>query len=224
MDSSQLHWVKLGQDHGPDHYLNEIFLQTNTIPTQCYFVNDNSALFIRFPQGTNLDKWHSTKNVKALAEMGLTLKMSSTQLDKNSVFINSASETIFNLTQEALLDHINEANSNIQAIGAYVPPKRSHVQKLGSMKITLITRNMVNSILSFGIRIGGCHIEPGSIRQAHYLKEPQCSYCYRFHPGKCQAEVPNCPNNTAGTYARKKTVLNVLIVDCPIKQPQIIAG
>ena len=193
MDISQLYWVKPGQDHGPDHYVNEIFLQTNTIPTQCYFVNDNSALFIRFPQGTNLDKWHSTKNLKVLADLGLTLKTSSTQLDKNSVFINSAPETIFNLNQEALLAHINEANTNIQATGAFVPPKRNHHQKLGSVKLTVATRNMVNSILSYGIRIGGCHIEPGSIRQAHYLKEPQCTYCYRFHPGKCQADGPNCP-------------------------------
>ena len=193
MDISQLYWVKPGQEHGPDYYVNEIFLQTNTIPTQCYFVNDNTALFVRFPQGTNLDKWHSTKNLKSLAKMGLTIKLSSTQLDKNSIFINSAPEAIFNMTQEALLDHINEANSNILAIRAYVPPKRGHIQKLGSVKLTVVSRNMTNSVLSFGIRIGGCHIEPGSIRQAHYLKQPQCTYCYHFHTGKCQAEFPNCP-------------------------------
>lgn len=193
MDSSQLYWVKPGQNHGPDHYANEIFLNTNIIPTQCYYVNDNTALFIKFPQGTNLDKWHSTKNLKELEKLGLTLKLNSIQMDKNSVFINSAPETIFNLTQEALIEHINENNTNIKAIGAYVPPKRGHMQKLGSVKLTVVTRNMVNSILSYGIRIAGCHIEPGSIRQAHYLKEPQCSFCYKFHSGKCQSELPNCP-------------------------------
>ena len=194
MDISQLYWVKPGQDHGPDHYVNEIFMNTNTIPTQCYFVNDKTALFVRYPQGTNLDKWHSTKNLKALANMGLTLKLSSIQLDKNSVFINSAPESIFNLSQEALLEHINETNPNIQAIGAYVPPRRGHLQKLGSVKLTVVTRNMANSILTYGIRIAGCLIEPGSIRQAHYLKQQQCNFCFRFHPGKCQAELPVCPN------------------------------
>ena len=109
--------------------------------------------------------------------MSLTLKLTSFQLDKNTVFINSATEAIFNQSQEALLEHINETNPNIQAISAYVPPKRGHIQKLESVKLTLVTRNMVNSILSYGIRISGCHIEPGSIRQAHYLKEQQCSYC-----------------------------------------------
>lgn len=194
MDSTQLYWVKSDQDYGPDHYVNEIFLKTNIIPTQCYFVNDNSALFVKFPQGTEIDKWHNTKNLKSLNNMGLTPKLSSFQLDKNSVFINSAPEAIFNQTTEALLEHINEANPNILALSAYVPPKRGHFQKLGSVKLTLVTRNMVNSVLSYGIRIAGCHIEPGSIRQAHYLKEQQCTFCYHFHHGKCQAEFPNCPN------------------------------
>ena len=71
-------------------------------------------------------------------------KLSTIQLDKNSVFINSAPEAILNLTEKALLDHINEANSNIQAIGAYVPPKRGHLQKLWLVKLTVLTRNMVN--------------------------------------------------------------------------------
>ena len=220
MDSSQLYWVKSDQDYGPDHYVNEIFLKTNTIPTQCYFVNDNTALFIKFPQGTDMDKWHNSKNLKSLKSLGLTLKLSSMQLDKNSVFINSAPEAIFNQSTEALLDHINESNPNIQALSAYVPPKRGHIQKLGSVKLTLVTRNMVNSILSFGIRIAGCHIEPGSIRQAHYLKEQQCSYCYRFHQGRCQAEFPNCPNcsqHHSRHQCREKEILKCINCSMPHK-------
>ena len=72
---------------------------------------------------------------------------------------------------------------------------------MGSIKITLLTRNMANSILHFGIKIYGCRMEPGSIQQGQYLSTPQCNYCSTYHSHSCSAVRPICPN-CAGPHYR----------------------
>ena len=67
------------------------------------------------------------------------------------------------------------------------------MQKLESLKLTMVTRNMVNSVISFGIRIGKCRIESGNIRQGYYPKIPQCTFCQKFHKSECNAEHTTCP-------------------------------
>ena len=95
----------------------------------------------------------------------------------NTVFFNSAPGAIFNQSIEDPKQHINESNPNITATAVYVPEKKYQLQKMGSIKITLLTRNMANSILHYGIKIYGCKMEPGSIRQGQYLSTAQCNYC-----------------------------------------------
>ena len=203
MDSAQSQVYTLNNDDikTTDHYANEIYKKTKILPSQCYFVNDERALFIKYPLGTDLNKWHNVHNLKALAELGLTPKMSQYDQQINTVFVNSAPGAIFYQNTEELLKHINDSNPNIIATGVYVPERKYHLQKMGSVKITVITRNMANSILHFGIKIHGCRIEPGSVRQGQYLSTPQCNYCSTYHSQNCSATKPFCPN-CAGSHHR----------------------
>ena len=69
--------------------------------------------------------------------MGLTLKLSSNQIDMNTIYINSAPREIFNQEPDDLIAKINEDNPNIHVTSLFVPPLKSSTQNLGSLKLTL---------------------------------------------------------------------------------------
>ena len=69
-DHSQVYTLNNNNIKTPDHYTNEIYKKTKTLPSQCYFVNDERALFVKYPQGTDLNRWHNVENLKALADLG----------------------------------------------------------------------------------------------------------------------------------------------------------
>ena len=109
--------------------------------------------------------------------------------------MNSAPKAIFELDPEQMLHTINMDNHNIIAINTYVPPPRTPDQNLGSIKISMITRSMVNSAMTFGIRVLGCRMLPSDIKQGQYLTTPQCNFCQRFHNhNQCEKLLPSCPN------------------------------
>ena len=193
-DTSQIYYIESEKKEPGDAYANLIFQKTSILPTQCYLVNDNQSLYVKYPIGVNPGTWHTPKTLKDLKTIGLIPKLTQRQQELNTIFINSAPSIIFDHTQESLIDHINESNKNIRAMNVFVPKQKSSSQKLGSIKITLMTRNMVNSIMTYGMRIGGCLMEPGSVRQGYYPKIPQCTFCQKFHKGKCPATHPTCPN------------------------------
>ena len=193
-DTSQIYTVITEKKEESDHYANQIFTKTAIFPTQCYLVNDGTALYVKYPQGIKPDIWHTPENLKALKNIGLVPKLSPYQMEINSIFINAAPSKVYDYTPEQLLNHINDSNPNISAISTFVPRKKSSTQKLSNLKITLVTRNMANSIMSFGLRVCNCLMEPGSIRQGYYTKIPQCHYCQKFHEGRCNADFPSCPN------------------------------
>ena len=178
-----------------DYFTNKIFQELNTVPAQCYYIKDNKEMFIKYQIGVTEAAINSATNIKKLKNVGLEIRLSPTQSERNTVFINSAPSSIFTSTQETLVKKINEENPNIIALNTFVPPPKRHQQKLGSVKITLASRNMTNSILKYGIKIQGCMVQAHNTRQGQYLKVPQCGYCQKFHQlGDCTAYHPVCPH------------------------------
>ena len=179
----------------PDEYCGELFPKTKILAAQCYKVNDQKDLFIRFPNKINLDQWTSTKNLKILHDIGLASKLGSNQMDRNSLYINSAPKEIFDKSPEEIMNKINEDNPNIKIISIFIPAPKFRTQNLGSVKITLATRLMTNSVLYYGIKLLDRHLQPDYIQQGAYLTRDQCTYCQNFHAiGACNKTKPTCPN------------------------------
>ena len=165
------------------------------MPTQCYYVNSDNGIFIKYPSGADMDHINGADNIRKLKEADITPKLTTKQMEENTIFVISAPGGIFSTDPDQLTKSINADNVNIVALSTFVPRPKVPNQKLGSIKIILYTRNMVNSVMAFGIRIQGCLMEPINIRQGYYLKIPQCSYCSKYHQNRtCESVVPRCPN------------------------------
>ena len=176
-----------------DHYSNLIFEKTGLLPAQCYKINDNKDIFIKFIKGANEKLILGADNIKKFKEIGLGVKLSADQIDKNTIFINSAPITILETDPDILLDELNRDNPNMVALSIYAPPTKSLHQKLTTIKITLASRIMANSCYKFGVKIKGCLIPSSNIKQGQYLKTPQCPNCNGFHPkNSCTKEHPIC--------------------------------
>ena len=194
-DNGQIYKIIGDPGKTPDEYCGELFSKTKILAAQCYKVNDQKDLFIRFPNKINLDQWTSTKNLNILQEIGLAPKLSSDQMDRNSLYINSAPNEIFNKSPDEIMNKINQDNPNIRIISIFIPAPKSRTQNLGSIKITLATRLMANSVLYYGLKLMDRHLQPDYIQQGLYLTREQCTYCQNFHAkGACNKTKPTCPN------------------------------
>ena len=176
-----------------DHYANQIFEKTGLLPSQCYKINDEKDIFVKFLKGANEKIILGANNIKRFNEIGLKIKLSADQIDKNTIFVNSAPISILETDPDVLLDELNKDNPNIVALTIYAPPTKSFRQKLTTLKITLASRTMVNSCFKYGIKIKGCLIPSANIKQGLYLTTPQCQNCNGFHPNnQCNKENPIC--------------------------------
>ena len=194
MEFSQVYTVST-EGKTVDYFTNKIFQEINTVPAQCYYIKGNKEMYIKYQVGILEATINSATNIKKLKEIGLEIRLTPTQSERNTVFINSAPNSIFTTTLEELTKRINIENPNIIALSTFVPPPQRHLQKLGSVKITLASQNMTDSILKYGIKIQGCMVQAHNTRQEQYLKLPQCRYCQKFHQlGDCIAHHPVCPH------------------------------
>lgn len=189
-----------------DHYSNLIFEKTGLLPSQCYKVNDDKDIFVKFIKEGNEKTILGANNIKKFKEIGLEVKLSADQIDKNTIFVNSAPISILDTDPNILLEEINKENPNITALSIFAPPIKSYRQKLTTMKITLASRTMTNACFKFGIKIKGCLIPSINIKQGLYLKTPQCLNCNGFHPNRqCNREHPAC-SHCGGNH--KKYICN----------------
>ena len=185
MELGQIYKID-GDPKTPDHYSNKIFEETGLLTTQCYLINNKKDLFLKFQKGVGEHQLNNAKNIRTLNLIGLELKLSPDQTEKNTIFVTSAPIAILETDPTQLLEEINRDNPNIVAISIYAPPAKSFSQNLTSLKITLASRVMANSCFKFGIKIKGCYIDPQNINQGLYTKVPQCKRCNHFH------EIRNC--------------------------------
>ena len=193
MEFSQIFKI-INQDPNPtDYFSNQIFERTGLLPSQCYKINDEKDLFVKFLKGAKEKLILGANNLKKFNEIGLEVKLTSDQIDKNTIFVNSAPISILDTDPETLLKELNNDNPKMLALNIFAPPLKSYKQRLTTIKITLVSRIMVNSCFKYGVEIKGCLIPSNNIKQGLYLKNPQRQNCLGFHTNnQCTKEFPTC--------------------------------
>ena len=78
-DTSQIYYIESEKKEPGDAYANLIFQKTGILPTQCYLVNDNQSLYVKYPIGVNPGTWHTPKTLKDLKTIGLIPKLTQRQ-------------------------------------------------------------------------------------------------------------------------------------------------
>ena len=73
---------------------------------------------------------HTAKTTLALKKFGLTLKLNSTQMDRNSIFCNSGPALMANLSKEKIMEVLTTTNPNLTILDTYVIPPKNIQQKL----------------------------------------------------------------------------------------------
>ena len=127
---------------------------------------------------TNKEIIHTVDTIKRLRLKGFTLKLSSNQMDKNSVFCAQAPSAIKDMLKSDVINNISEQNKNLKVLDIYIPP--SNTNKSTGIKITLLTQAMVNQVLKDGIKILANYIDDSQITRARILKTIQCSKCNKY--------------------------------------------
>ena len=193
MEYSQIFKILDGDPHTTDYYANKIFEDTGILPAQCYKINDDKDLFLKFLTGVGEKTIQGAENLRKFKQIGLEIKLNNEQQEKNTIYVNSAPITILETDPDQLLEEINRDNPNLMILNLYAPPLKSYKQKLTSIKLTLASRIMTNSCFKFGIKIKGCLIPAINIKQGLYTKTPQCNNCNGFHQQRnCSKEFPSC--------------------------------
>ena len=123
---------------------------------ECYQINNGKDLFLKIEGGENSEKVNKACTIKILKEVGLELKLSPDQAERNTIFVTSTLESIYTTPERDLLEKINKDNPNIFALSLFVPLPKGHRsrQNLGPIKITSVTPHSRVSFLSW------CRKEP----------------------------------------------------------------
>ena len=165
----------------------------NITPANSYMIDNNTIHFKLF---TNKASIHTVETMKNLRKGGLFLKLSSNQVDKNSVFCVQVPSIIANTNKNDLIQNLCEQNKDLIVLDTYVPPSKNVNNT--SIKITLLTQTMVSNVLNNGIRILDNYIDECQISRAKILKTIQCSKCNEYGHGQiaCKSQVKVCPHFT----------------------------
>ena len=169
---------------------------TGVTPTQI-IPQDQSILYLKVV--TPQEIIHTAKSTLELKKFGLTLKLNSTQMEKNSIFCNSGPALMANLNKETIMEELTNTNPHLTILDVYVIPPKNIQQKLVSFKITLLTQKMVSEALEQGIKAYGHFLDPSKISRAKQLMKTQCSKCNTIGHGasKCKGQMvcPHCSGN-----------------------------
>ena len=142
METSLIYKIINEANRSPDNFSNKLFEKTDIIPMECYQINDGKNLFLKIEGGTNSGKINKAHTIKILKELGLELKLSSDQAERNTIFVTTAPESIYTTSEGEPLEKINKDNPNIFALSLFVPPPKGHRtrQTLGPIKLLLLTK------------------------------------------------------------------------------------
>ena len=83
MDITQISSI-IGDKKNMDFYANSIFEKTKIMLNQCYLVNSQTNLFVKFPPGTNINYINGAAQIRSLKELGLSLKLTSKEMEENT--------------------------------------------------------------------------------------------------------------------------------------------
>ena len=169
---------------------------TGVTPTQI-IPQDQSILYIKVV--TTQEIVHTAKTTLELKKFGLTLKLNSTQMDKNTIFCNSGPALMANINKERIMEELTTTNPNLTILDVYVIPPKNIQQKLVSFKVTLLTQQMVSDALEKGLKAYGHFLDSSKISRAKQLTKTQCSKCNSIGHGasKCKGQMvcPHCAGN-----------------------------
>ena len=68
-----------------DYYANNISEITKMMPTQCYYVNSDNGIFIKYPSGADMDHINGADNIRKLKEADITPKLTTKQMEENNI-------------------------------------------------------------------------------------------------------------------------------------------
>ena len=107
---------------------------------------------------TNKDIVHDASNLSTLANLGIFLKLNSNQIDKNSIFCINGPSSLFNERKSDIITELNIYNPDIHVLDCYVLPPKSNSQKTASLKLTVATQVMTNTLMNKGIQFENKYI------------------------------------------------------------------
>ena len=173
-------------------------------PANSYMIETST---IHFKLITSKEIIHTVDIMKRLRAKGFNLKLSSNQMDRNSVFCAYAPGGLIDMQKSDIINNISDHNKNITILDIYIPPSKNNNST--GIKITLLTQAMVNHVLKNGIKMLGNHIDDSQISRARILKTIQCSKCNKYGHGMntCKSATkvcPHCTNNHSLKDCNKK--------------------
>ena len=164
-------------------------------PAQCYKV-ETTTLLINLV--INQETIHTVNSVNNLRKKGFNLKLSSKQMDMNSIFCSNIPIAAANMDKNNLINNITNDNKDIIILDTYIPPTNN--ANTTAIKITLLTQSMVSHILANGIKILNNFIDQSRITRAKMLNTLQCTKCNKFNHGQNSCKniefvCPHCAQN-----------------------------
>ena len=186
---------------------------------------------------TNKDFVHDASNLSTLANLGIFLKLNSNQIDKNSIFCVNGPSSLHKERKADIITELNIYNPDIHVLDCYVLPPKSNSQKTASLKITVATQIMTNTLMNKGIQFENKYINPTLLTRSKILNTSQCPKCQQYNHtyNSCKHtnhicahcagnhEIKNCQNknniakcnNCGGSH---RTTSNI----CPIRKKFLI--
>ena len=158
---------------------------------------DKNLIYVKIQ--TDKKTIHNIDNLKELSNYGINFKLSSQQLDQNSVFCLGIPANIIKNKKEKLISDINKNHPELKVLDVYVLPVKTKEQKITSIKISFATQLMVNKVMGQGIKIMEHKITPSNINRANILGSPQCMRCFAYtHSTKLCNNIQKCLHCSEG--------------------------
>ena len=162
-------------------------------PANSYMIEKST---IHFKLITIKETIHTVDTIKRLRNKGFNLKLSSNQMNRNSIFCTQAPSGIRDMTKEDVINDISSQNKDLTILDIYIPPSNNNTST--GIKISLLTQAMVNQVLENGLKILANQLDDSQITRAKILKTIQCTKCYKYGHGlnTCKSPFKVCPHCT----------------------------
>ena len=208
-----MHSFRYGFNHekcpynNKDQIINKYGSIMKVFPTQFDFTDNNKTCLVTIL--SSKETLHDANNLNELLNIGLSLKLNSSQCEKNSLFCINGPIAIKDIEIPILIRGLNMDNPRLHILDLYILPPKSPNQKTLSFKITVATQKMTNHILQKGFHFIANYINPTQITRSKILNTIQCNKCQNYSHGynNCKSTKSVCPHCT----------LDHILKACPFK-------